>query len=333
MARLASQARGGFFAIPPEALQLAIDHLTPPDEGLHIVDPCAGEGLALAQLARDLGCAPDNTWAIELEEERAQAVRRNLPGANVLGPCSFFSTRIRNECFSLGYCNSPFDDQIAGGGRLETDFLGQVLRHIMPRGVLCFVAPERVVNSRAVQQLLLTWCEHISCVPFPADVRNFEEVIVLAYKRRSLVDPNKRNWRVDCFRDHLFDYTLPSATGPRGMWEKTELTEPELIAALERSPLRKRLEPPPEKPLARPPMSLGAGHIALLLASGHLDGLVCPPNEPPHVVRGSAIKEQESTDVQVDETKNQTITRETITERIKLCVRVADSQGNIVTLT
>lgn len=333
MARLASQSRGGYYAIPPEALQLAIDRLTPPSEGLHLFDCCAGEGLALAQLAHALGCAPDNTWAVELEEERAQAVRANIPGVNAIAPASFFGTRIRSECFSLAYANPPFDDAIGGGGRLETDFLSRVLKHIAPKGVLCFVAPERVVLSYPVQNVLLTWCDHLSCVPFPEHVRNFSEVIVLGVKRRTLADPRKRNWRVDCFREHLFDYTLPPATGPRGMWEKTELTENELLAALDASPLRKRLEPPPDRPLPSPPLSLGAGHIALLLASGHLDGLVCPPGEPPHVVRGSAVKIQESTDVQVEETEKSVTTRETITERIKLCVRVADAAGNIVTLT
>ena len=77
-------------------------------------------------------------------------------------------------------------------------------------------------------------------------------------------------------------------------------------------------------------MSPGIGHRAMLLASGHIDGLICPANEPPHVIRGTAAKDKyiASCDEDEDEDGNVT-TRTVISERARLVIRVLDSKGNI----
>ena len=71
----------------------------------------------------------------------------------------------------------------------------------------------------------------------------------------------------------------------------------------------------------------------MLLASGHIDGLICPPNEPPHVIRGTAAKDEyvASCDESEDENGN-TTTRTVISEKPRLVIRVLDSQGNITNL-
>ena len=80
-------------------------------------------------------------------------------------------------------------------------------------------------------------------------------------------------------------------------------------------------------------MSPGIGHRAMLLASGHIDGLICPPDEPPHVIRGTAAKDQyvASSDENQGEDGSVT-TRTVISERTRLVIRILDSQGNIVNL-
>jgi hypothetical protein len=80
-------------------------------------------------------------------------------------------------------------------------------------------------------------------------------------------------------------------------------------------------------------MSPGIGHRAMLLASGHIDGLICPANEPPHVIRGTAAKDSyvASSNTSEDDNGNVT-TRTVISERPRLVIRVLDSQGNITNL-
>jgi hypothetical protein len=79
-------------------------------------------------------------------------------------------------------------------------------------------------------------------------------------------------------------------------------------------------------------LALGIGHVALLLASGHLDGLVQPAGQSPHVVRGTSRKREYTAGV--TETENpdgSTTTKTTISERIELLVRTVDITGQIQT--
>jgi len=111
-----------------------------------------------------------------------------------------------------------------------------------------------------------------------------------------------------------------------------EPTEPELNRMLASSPLRSHLTAPADVPLPTPPLALGVGHVALLLASGHLDGLVHPEGRPPHVVRGSSTKrEYISDEAAAVNPDGSTTTRTTFSERIDLVVRTVDYKGKIRT--
>jgi hypothetical protein len=129
-------------------------------------------------------------------------------------------------------------------------------------------------------------------------------------------------------------YTLPPGQRPR-QFRIVETTDNELARLVAVSPLRFHLERPAGRALAcgRPPMSPGIGHRAMLLASGHIDGLISPTNEPPHVIRGTATKDKyvSSCDESEDQQGNVT-TRTVISERPRLVIRVLDSAGNISTL-
>jgi hypothetical protein len=130
-----------------------------------------------------------------------------------------------------------------------------------------------------------------------------------------------------------FRYRIPSGPGPR-RFEKTEPTEPELQRMLASSPLRSHLMAPPEATVPSPPLPLGIGHVALLLASGHLDGVVQPEGKLPHVVRGTSRKHSFISDV--NDTENDdgsTTTRTTISERIDLVIRTVDCSGHIRTFS
>jgi hypothetical protein len=103
---------------------------------------------------------------------------------------------------------------------------------------------------------------------------------------------------------------------------------------LANSPLRSHLTSPPHVPLPSPPLPLGIGHVALLLASGHLDGVVQPEGQQPHIVRGTSKKQSFISNV--TETVNEdssTTTKTTISERIELVIRTVDHSGRIRTFT
>jgi hypothetical protein len=128
-----------------------------------------------------------------------------------------------------------------------------------------------------------------------------------------------------------FIYHIRSGAGPR-VFLKVEPPEPELRRMLANSPLRAHRTTPTTLGLPSPPLALGIGHVALLLASGHLDGVVEPEGRLPHVVRGTSRKREYVADV--TETANEdgtTTTKTTIAEKIELVVRTVDLTGNIQT--
>src|SRR5688500_14367475 len=73
-------------------------------------------------------------------------------------------------------------------------------------------------------------------------------------------------WKAQAPPDFL--YHIPAGPGPK-VFQKVEPTEPELRRMLAQSPLRAHLAVPASAPVPSPPLALGVGHVALLLASGH----------------------------------------------------------------
>ena len=333
--RLAAQMLGGFYPAPEKAVAHAATFLRPPPgESFAILDPCAGEGVAIRHLGDLLGCPQAMTFAIELDEGRAETLKAILPEARVLAPASFFGCRATVNSFSFIWLNPPFD-YAYGGHRVEDQFLQTATNWLMPGGVMALVCPEGVADEYSdARRHFLTYYEKCTIVPFPENHRPFNEVIVFGHKRtRPRVDPrgsSHTSWEsVQAPED--FDYLIPSGVGPRA-FQKLEPTEQELQRMLANSPLRSHLTAPAQVPLPSPPLALGIGHVALLLASGHLDGVVHPQGKPPHVVRGTSRKREFVSDV--TETVNpdgSTTTRTTISERIDLTVRTVDLTGKLRT--
>jgi hypothetical protein len=328
---MAGQAKGGFYPAPAAAVALAAAQLRPPPEPFALLDPCAGKGAAVRQLAEALGCPLEHVHAIELDEGRAAECKAALPGARVLAPASFFGCRARACSFSLVWCNPPFDHEL-GGGRVEAKFLERATEWLKPGGVLALVCPESASARWDIQSSLMQWYERLSVHPFPEECRQYQEVIVLGVKRKQPVSAWDQRWTDVCEPPGRVD-AIPPGRGPR-VFEKVELTDPELARALAASPLRRQLAALAEPALPSPPLALGSGHIALLLAAGHLDGLVEPPGEPPHVVRGTARKVQYVSHMETTANPDGSETTKTVlSERITLTVRAVDQTGTIRTFT
>lgn len=336
--RLAAQMRGGFYPAHEEAVALAASFLCAPvGEPFAILDPCAGQGAALRQLGELLGCPPALTYAIELDDSRAEALHAALPGAHVRAPASFFGCRGSLNSFSFIWLNPPFDDSY-GGRRVEEQFLRTATDWLMSGGVMALVCPEDVVGEYSdTRRHFTTYYENCSIVPFPDRCRPFNELIVFGHKRaRPRVDQHgltcRSSWEAVA-APPSFRYHIPPGTGPR-VFQKVEPTEAELQRMLANSPLRTHLTIPPQVPLPSPPLALGIGHVALLLASGHLNGVVHPEGKLPHVVRGTARKRSFVADVtETDNADGSTTTRTTISEHIELVVRTVDLTGRIQTFS
>ena len=329
--REAGRMKAGYYPCPPEAIADACQYLRVEDPATcHVLDPCAGAGDAIAQIARFLGIPGPNVWCVELDAGRGDECRQHpvMPGANVLAPASFHGTKISSGAFGLAFVNSPFDDSMEEG-RVELQFFAKIPSLLVAGGLCLFVCPESVARRHDFRKAWHVWFNDVACWTFPAQHRNFNEVFILGRKKPVWNrEPYFGSFRCDTPKA---DMVIPSSPGPR-VFEKTALTDPELVAAVEGSPLYRFLAPQRAQGMARPPLALSVGHLALLLSSGQLDGLVTAPDGQKHVVRGTARKHEELSEETTEEDKNVVKTTKVFTERIRLLVRAVTSDGLIHTL-
>src|SRR6185295_4572508 len=148
MARPASVALGGYFPAPTHllpSLASLVEFTLPESEDRHVlVDPCAGDGLAIATL-RDLwfgstranqhyGVLDASILAVELEKQRFKAAYDRLSFWDT-SRYRRWDTVVEADAFHLGfkpfdgasvlYLNPPYDtDKIHG--RLEQRFLARL---------------------------------------------------------------------------------------------------------------------------------------------------------------------------------------------------------------
>lgn len=320
--RLKGQIKCGFYPAPNAAIDMIAARLIPPKGEWTLLDPCAGEGDAVLRLAHVLACP--SVYAIELDEGRAETLktRENI---QALAPANCLGCKASTQTFSLVWLNPPYDHEIHGG-RTETLFFHHVTPWIKPAGILCLVCPEHVQEDWRLRDYLCRWYERISVMPFPEHCRQYEEVVVFAVKRQEALGPCERVDRD--FSQAAERYRIPPGTSPK-VWEKVEMTDAELDRALASSPITQAQEGD-DLELPSPPLALGTGHIALLLAAGQLDGLVKPDGEPPHVVRGQVHKEAYVSESTCAENADGGVTNKTvISEKIVLSVRAVGPDGII----
>lgn len=322
--RLAAQLKGGFYPAPPEVVRQFASKLDVTDpKNTFIMDPCAGRGEAIDTVASTTGCPLENVHAVELDVGRAADVAERLPGATVLGPADFLTAEISSAWSSCIWLNPPFDDEIGGGRRTEASFLVKATRMLTIGGVLAFVLPEYVFErERAIRQHAGRWYDDAAWMRFPKEHRSHGEIIVVGRKRSMPLE--KPGSVPDVPFDGSQRWTVPKGSRPR-LFAKGGPTESELLELIGRSPLRRLTEPPAARRLARPPIPLSSGHVSLMLSCGHLDGVVQPPNEPPHVVRGSAHKERYLAESNDDGETTTTVYR----ERLVPILRAIDASGMI----
>jgi len=327
--------RGGFYPAHEAAIAHAASFLRPPEKGpFAILDPCAGEGAAIQQLGRLLGCQSGMIFAIELDDSRAEKSQTTLPECPLLAPASFFGCRATSNSFSFIWLNPPFDHSY-GGSRVEEQFLQKATDWLMPGGVMAFVCPKDVVDEYSEARRHFTiFYEKCMIIAFPEGHRPFKEVVVFGHKRaKPKVDEPGSCWRAweSARAPKDFFYHIPSGNGPK-IFQKLEPTESELQRMVTKSPLRSYLDVPPTAPVLSPPLALGMGHVALLLASGHLDGVVQANDSCPQVVRGTARKSAFIADVSDFVNADGSVTtRTTVSERIDLVVRTVDLTGRVRT--
>ena len=309
--------KNGYFPTDEPTLERALSALVPSPGSLCILDPCAGEGVAIAEAAHALGREQVQAYAVEYDAERAGHARK-LVDRCLHG--DLMDALISRQSFGLLFLNPPYGDltrgvdgnigyQGQGRARLEKLFYQRSLPLLQYDGVLVLIIPFYVLDAEFVGWLTRHFSElriyramdtqFKQVVIFGRRVRQREQVSIEAKTARSVLlqvgQGDIEAEELPCEWPFL-PYTVPaSPTEPEHFYRVT--LEPEQFAdEVQRlqglwPAIDTHLGTAQQSP--RPPArALSHWHLALALAAGAISGVVTSKAGKVLVVKGDTHKEK-----------------------------------------
>jgi Uncharacterised methyltransferase family (DUF6094) len=336
--RIHGRIKMGHYPTPPRVAELIRNYLAFPPGQFSSLDPCCGEGDALAGLVAQTNAI---TYGIELDHNRAEESKTRLH--HVLR-CGIEETRIQHRSCSLLLLNPPYDELTleeeanTKTERQERAFLRMTVPYLIPGGVLVYIIPQNRLD-KAIARLLVSRFEHIQVLRFPdPEYGDFRQIVVFGVKKANNTLDEHEASRLQSLPkmelSPLWDkaemvYPVP-ASGPLTLFRSILIDPEDLAKHMAQSALWKRftvLTTRSELRIPRPPLPLHSGHLGLLLAAGKLDGIM-GTGEDSHLVKGSVRK---ITTV-LQEIKGEVLEEREL-DRYVVSIKILNQQGVIRELT
>jgi hypothetical protein len=315
--RLAGQEKMGYYPTPLSQVTLIASWLgVEPGKPVRLLDPCVGEGEALAALAQALmqQGARVETWGVELSPGRAEKAAACLD--RVL-PTAWEQAHLREDAVSLLFENPPYDHEgIGDSRRQEWTFLKTSTPALMPGGVLVYIVPEYVLRRhRDILRHLAGWYRDIRVFQFtPEEYESFRQVVLVGVKREAYHHPK------DAEVAALAGIASPVLAPPDGTpvyivpealkvstnafyYTPTTAADYARAVAWEGISVPDLVRGEAREQDFRPVMPLKKGHLAMLLSAGLAGQMALSAEDgTPLLVRGRVIKDVRYTSkAQVDE--------------------------------
>ena len=353
-------AKSGYYPTPQTTLANLAANLNtncafydvPHDETpqVQILDPCCGEGHALAQIAtaleRNLNttCGTHRehqvtTWGIEVNADRAREARRNLD--HVIQE-DFDNVLLPTNAFHLLWLNPPYDwdrEESAGTRRLESHFLQMCTPALTRGGRLFYLVPQHVAREDAA---FLSRNYQINTglyrLPDP-DYEQFKQVVIwgnrephspyeqyesklqqLTRLARDGADAQPLPEQVSHHQIHTMRLAPTGNQTPEPHLDTLRHSRQELIDAARQEgmwhdpDLKAVLDPKLTRIRMRPMEPLRGGQIALMIADGQLDNIPIPDRSTgqPFCIKGDVFKETHT----LTDDENKTVTEERFHSRV-----------------
>jgi|SRR5579864_2442700 len=276
----------GFYPLPEnEAKRLRL-YLDFPDREFAALDPCVGDGAAFNALVDGTAC---HRYGIELDSLRAEsATAKHIEVLHA----DALEVHCPPESISLLYLNPPYDFEVGSfrNRRFEELFLRHALRWLKAAGVLVFIIPRRRLTNCSA--LLAECFNSIRLYRLTSpECLQYHQIAVLASRRTTRQSQNDRQYRTAV--NHLNDLagedadipalgdvaeahyrvppSLPIALTNRGI--PLDIVEDLLPTSAAYKQTGRLLLRQPSALRGRPITQLHGGHVALLAASGALNGV------------------------------------------------------------
>jgi hypothetical protein len=336
--RIQGRIKMGHYPTPARVVELIRNYIAFPPGQFSGLDPCCGEGDALASLIAGTTAI---TYGVELDHQRAEKSKSRLH--HVLR-CGIEETRIQRCSFSLLLLNPPYDEVTmeeeanSKTERQERAFLRMTVPYLIPGGVLAYIIPQNRLD-KAIGRLLASRFEHLHISRFPdPEYGDFRQIIVFGVRKTdnnldeeeaSRLQNTPKVDLVPLSSSPEIHYPVP-ASGPLTQFRSVLVDPEEMEKHLAQSALWKRfaaLTTRSEMRIPRPPLPLHSGHLGLLLAAGKLDGIM-GIGEDSHLVKGSVRK---ITTV-LQEIKGEVLEEREL-DRYVVSIKILNQQGVIRELT
>lgn len=284
MARIASQSKMGYYKTPSHLLPIISSYLSVEEANDTVIfDPCCGTGEAVSVIGEELDLSKGNIFGNELDNERFLEAS-NLLGLNQVTFGDAISSLRGNSGVSILYENPPYDNEGNFEGRTEYKFLNSHYRFLKKEGIIVFVIPLYVLRTEEAQRLPI-WFKDLRVFRFPEDdFTSFKQVVVFGRKSRGMSKREAQSFQEQIdFPRTLSDscdveYIAPSSAGFR--LSSREIHEDQVLSYLPnlKKELSLGIEQESKDSRIQSLMTLRAGHQALLLGSGGVNGAYWDPN-------------------------------------------------------
>lgn len=315
--------KNGYFPTDDDTLSGVLHALQPVEQGaISVLDPTAGEGVALAEIKHALGSNRTTAYGIEYEAERAQHAK------TLLDRClhsDYNDCVLASRAWSLLFLNPPYGALVTdkaqtgsegGSHRMEEQFLRQATHHLQYGGVLVYIIPRYSLNTR-IAKLLVHYYDGLQV--FLAPEQRFKQIVVFGYRKRAdstgqgdllkhLVAQGQGEIPIPQLPDETWPspYRVPAATEQHPTFFKVQLDPLQLADEIDRfghglwgqfdHQFGQRVLPE-----RRPLRPLSSWHLALALAAGQISGEIRSAERTLLVKGGTRKEKQVSMEMIVDE--------------------------------
>ena len=339
--------KNGYYPTDSETMSRIINALKPAEEGtMNIIDPCAGEGTALAECQHHLDASRVNSFAIEYDEERAWHAK------SILDQCIHGDLQdclIAQRQFGLLFLNPPYGDMVAdkaglsshegGKQRLEKLFYQKANSMLQFGGVMVLILPSYTLDKEFSNWI----ARHYDRVNvFLAPEQKFKQVVIFGVRRRvaDMANMSAVTNKLQAVGKGVLPVELPRT------WNHNLYQVPPIMSGkdikfvytkLEAAQLEKELQHNSGlwkqfgmhfgqqiRESKRPLCKMTDWHLALALAAGQVSGTVKSKDGRIFVIKGDTYKDKTSeVKTTVDDDGNLKETR-IVTDKFVPAIRALD---------
>lgn len=347
-------AADGYYRTDDETVKRCAYLLDTSSSHFSTLDPCCGEGMALADVVRQFE-QPDTILAhgIEINRDRYLAASDRI---NQVVHSDLNEVSLPSRAYGLLWLNPPYGQIVTdkaglgddrGTDRLEKVFFRRTISTLQTEGIMVLIVPYYVLDKE-FSLMITKW--FIDVQTFMAPEQKFKQCVVMGRKRANATSDMATAKRLEAIGSGELPPELPDYPSQ----------DPYEIPIMRQEPTMRivRLEPEQlalevqrhnkatlwggfdalfgglsESSVPKPLRDLTQWHLALALAAGYVEGMVKSDDGRILLIKGNTFKEKDERR-EMDEDGNLTITR---LDRFVPVIRgieltPGDNFGNLLTI-